>query len=238
MSHGVPGYDFGEREVVTADKLRRWLENARWEDVCASDVAYDFGQFFFAWTAPTDASEGAIWYSPASAHVHVNTRWGWTRIFMPTGWESRRLRPFANMFDLGPQLVACIPQNYASLTAESACFQEAGTGQYLKAHYYLPDSMSGVTLVLTDHPAVRPFGVTPIYWPGAPGPIASRRTYQVSNGLPVAVTETTAATTSLDLSYGIFLTLLGCSFAPDVPGVLRSAFFTGLPIQYFRDDGL
>lgn len=91
-SKGIPGYDFGTTETVTAALLQQWLEDAEFTDVDSDEAEITAG-YAAIWRQDTDpgASEGRLWWHSSSGVMQVATRWGWTRIFDPWRWETRRM---------------------------------------------------------------------------------------------------------------------------------------------------
>ena len=95
MSYGVPGRDFGDTELVTAQALRQWLENATWRAIGSSEVTNFLG-ILTAITAPTNVSEGTLWWSPIHQVLSICTVFGWWPVYYPAGHFLGRFRTSAS----------------------------------------------------------------------------------------------------------------------------------------------
>lgn len=91
MSSGVPGYDFTATEVVTAAKLQTWLRDAVFQDISYSEASSDLAGLVRS-TVDPGGSEGRLWYNPTTKVLQVQGRWGWTPIFNPFMWMTRRMK--------------------------------------------------------------------------------------------------------------------------------------------------
>ena len=82
----VPGYDFTANEIVTTEKLRKWISGMRntgtltAADVGLSDADTGIGLFSTA-TWATSASPGALTFNSTTGWVTVSTKWGHVPIF-------------------------------------------------------------------------------------------------------------------------------------------------------------
>jgi len=90
MSYGISGRDFESTEIVNADRLTEWIRDAEWRDLSYSETAGDLYGISIGETAPA-ASEGRLWWKPSIQKLSVYSRRGWVGLFMPFGWETRKL---------------------------------------------------------------------------------------------------------------------------------------------------
>lgn len=85
----VPGYDFDTHEVVTGDKLLKYLAQAYVDP----DEKITVGAFTMITGAslPASAAEGALALDAESGKICVYGRWGWTPVF-GGGFFTKRFR--------------------------------------------------------------------------------------------------------------------------------------------------
>jgi hypothetical protein len=101
---GTPGYDFGANELLTAKKLRRWLEEANWENLSYS-VAPPGMIACFNQTAAAPESFGNIWFNLHNGLTKVYTQHGWVPVFDPFTWWTNRLNQGGSRDYLGPNIM-------------------------------------------------------------------------------------------------------------------------------------
>lgn len=130
---GQPGYDFGTNEILTAERLRRWLQDAHWENLSYSDAPAGMIAAFNQ-TAAAPESNGNLWFSLQTSLCQIHTSGGWVPLLDPFSWYSRRFRnqnPDAygpllmEIYGNGVDITSAAETNMASFTLGNMLVNEA-----------------------------------------------------------------------------------------------------------------
>lgn len=238
MSYGIPGYDFDTYEEVNDRTLRDWLEKALWQDLSFSETSGEIIGIHVASTAPA-ASEGSLWWDPATQRMQVYTRRGWCGLFLPWSWETRRLR-YAQTLNAGTDVNKrrCLwPYTNGiggnpSVTAQTVGMYAGDAYSWFGAAI---DCFPGEATASTDtfYPMVG-WGVVAHRSMGFAQP-GYLQLLNSTGHIQTARTDTSLAVSALDTN-ALSVCLAG-SLAPNVADTALHFFFGGAKMNIFREDG-